>query len=262
MKLKKLLNKIIVISAAADGIGWSIAQACMSNGAIVYITDKNNDALDKISKHNLYEKQLFLDRVNTNDAQEVENYYTKIKDKVESIDALINNVGIAGPTGKLEELNINDWKETIDININSHFYYTKCAIPLLKKNNGGSIINLSSTAGLFGFPLRTPYAASKWAIIGMTKSLAIELGEFNVRVNSICPGSVSGDRMKRVIEAKAKSLGVTEDSLQKDYESMISLKTFVDKEDIANIAVFLLSQEAHKISGQVMTVDGNTERMN
>ena len=133
---------------------------------------------------------------------------------------------------------------------------------MLKKNNGGSIINLSSTAGLFGFPLRIPYAASKWAIIGMTKSLAMELGEFNVRVNAICPGSVSGDRMKRVIEAKAKSLGVTEDSLQKDYESMISLKTFVNKEDIANMAVFLLSQEAHKISGQVMTIDGNTERMN
>ena len=262
MNQKKLLNKKIVISAAADGIGWSIAQACMSNGAIVYVTDKNNYALDKISKHNLYEKQLFIDRVNTNDAQEVENYYIKIKDKIESIDALINNVGIAGPTGKLEELNINDWKKTIDININSHFYYTKCAIPLLKKNNGGSIINLSSTAGLFGFPLRTPYAASKWAVIGMTKSLAIELGEFNIRVNAICPGSVSGDRMKRVIEAKAKSLGVTEDSLQKDYESMTSLKTFVDKEDIANMAVFLLSKEAHKISGQVMTVDGNTERMN
>ena len=262
MNQKKLLNKKIVISAAADGIGWSIAQACMSNGAIVYVTDKNNDALDKISKHNLYEKQLFIDRVNTNDAQEVENYYIKIKDKIESIDALINNVGIAGPTGKLEELNINDWKETIDININSHFYYTKCAIPLLKKNNGGSIINLSSTAGLFGFPLRIPYAASKWAVIGMTKSLAMELGEFNVRVNAICPGSVYGDRMKRVIEAKAISLGVTEDSLQKDYESMTSLKTFVNKEDIANMAVFLLSQEAYKISGQVMTVDGNTERMN
>ena len=262
MNQKKLLNKKIVISAAADGIGWSIAQVCMSNGAIVYVTDKNNDALDKISKHNLYEKQLFIDRVNTNDAQEVENYYIKIKDKIESIDALINNVGIAGPTGKLEELNINDWKETIDININSHFYYTKCAIPLLKKNNGGSIISLSSTAGLFGFPLRTPYAASKWAVIGMTKSLAIELGEFNIRVNAICPGSVSGDRMKRVIEAKAKSLGITEDSLQKDYESITSLKTFVNKEDIANMAVFLLSKEAHKISGQVMTVDGNTERMN
>jgi len=261
MNQQKLLNKKIIISAAADGIGWAIAQACMLNGALVYITDRSKEALDNISKHQLYEKQLFLDRVNTENFKEVENYFNKIKNKVDNIDALINNVGIAGPTGKLEELNINDWKETIDININSHFYYTKLSIPLLKKNNGGSIINLSSTAGLFGFPFRSPYAASKWAVIGVTKALAIELGEYNIRVNALCPGSVSGDRMKRVIGAKANSLGITIEGLQKKYESMVSLKTFVDKEDIANMAVFLLSEDAHKISGQVMTVDGNTERM-
>jgi NAD(P)-dependent dehydrogenase (short-subunit alcohol dehydrogenase family) len=162
----------------------------------------------------------------------------------------------------MEDLSIVDWRQTIDINLNSHFYFTKYAIPLLKKNKEGSIINISSTAGLFGFPLRTPYVASKWAVIGMTKSLAMELGEFDIRVNAICPGSVSGDRMKRVIEAKAKSLGISEKELQEDYESMVSLKTFVDKEDIANMALFLLSNEAHKISGQIMTVDGNTERMN
>ena len=262
MNQLKLLNKKIIISAAANGIGWSIAQECMLNGAIIYITDKNKESLDKISKHKLYEKQLFLDRVNSENFQEVENYFNKIKNKVDSIDALINNVGIAGPTGKLEELNINDWKETLDININSHFYFTKFSIPLLKNNNGGSIINLSSTAGLFGFPLRSPYATSKWAIIGMTKTLAMELGENNIRVNAICPGSVAGDRMKKVIKAKAQSLGVKEENLQKDYESMVSLKSFVDKKDISNMAVFLLSEEAQKISGQVMTVDGNTERMN
>ena len=262
MNQPKLFNKKIIISAAANGIGWSIAQECMLNGAIVYVSDKNNESLDKISKHKLHEKQLFLDKVNSENFKEVEDYFKKIKHKVENLDALINNVGIAGPTGKLEELTINDWKETIDININSHFYFTKLSIPLLKNNKGGSIINLSSTAGLFGFPLRSPYATSKWGIIGMTKSLAIELGENNIRVNAICPGSVAGDRMKKVIKAKAQSLGVKEENLQKDYESMVSLKSFVDKKDIANMAVFLLSEEAQKISGQVMTVDGNTERMN
>jgi len=262
MNQPKLLNKKIIISAAANGIGWSIAQECMLNGAIVYITDKNNESLEKISKHKLNEKQLFLDKVNSENFKEVENYFYKIKHRVDNIDALINNVGIAGPTGKLEELNINDWKETLDININSHFYYTKFSIPLLKNNNGGSIINLSSTAGLFGFPLRSPYATSKWAIIGMTKTLAIELGENNIRVNAICPGAVAGDRMKRVIKAKANSLGVKVESLQKDYESMVSLKSFVNKKDIANMTVFLLSEEAQKISGQVISVDGNTERMN
>jgi len=262
MNQSKLLNKKIIISAAADGIGWSIAQECMSNGAIVYITDKNNESLKKISKHKLHEKKLFLDKVNSENFKEVENYFNKIKHKVDNIDALINNVGIAGPTGKLEELNINEWKETLDININSHFYFTKFSIPLLKNNNGGSIINLSSTAGLFGFPLRSSYATSKWAIIGMTKTLAMELGENNIRVNAICPGAVSGDRMKRVIKAKAQSLGVKEEYLQKDYESMVSLNSFVDKRDIAHMVVFLLSKEAQKISGQVISVDGNTERMN
>ena len=261
MNQPKLLNKKIIISAAADGIGWAIAQACMLNGAFVYITDINNESLNKISKHHLYEKQLFLDRVDANNSKEVENYFNNLKNKFNNIDALINNVGIAGPTGKIEDLNINDWRKTIDININSHFYFTKFSIPLLKNNKGGSIINLSSTAGLFGFPFRSPYAASKWAVVGMTKALAMELGEYNIRVNAICPGSVSGDRMKRVIDAKAKSLGMKKEILQKDHESMTSLKTFVDKEDIANMSVFLLSKEAHRISGQTMVVDGNTERM-
>ena len=262
MNSLKLQNKKIIISAAADGIGWSIAQACMKNGAIVYISDNNNEALDKISQDEFFEKQFFIDKVNTNNINEVEDYFSKLKNNIDHIDSLINNVGIAGPTGKIEDLNVHEWKETIDVNINSHFYYIKHSIPLLKKNNGGSIINLSSTAGQFGFPLRSPYAASKWAIIGLTKTLAMELGEFNIRVNAICPGSVSGNRMKKVIEAKAKSLDISEDSLKKDYASMVSLRSFVDKEDIANMAVFLLSDEAHKISGQAITVDGNTERMN
>jgi NAD(P)-dependent dehydrogenase (short-subunit alcohol dehydrogenase family) len=202
---------------------------------------------------------LFIHRVDAGDANSVKSYFESLK--LSSIDAIINNVGIAGPTGTMEDISVEDWKQTIETNLNSHFYFTKYAIPLLKNNNGGSIVNLSSTGGIFGFPLRTAYAASKWAIIGITKSLAMELGEFNIRVNAICPGSVSGERMDRVIKAKAKSLEINENELREDFEDMVSLKTFVDKEDIANMAVFLLSEQAHRISGQIMTVDGNTERM-
>ena len=255
-------GKNIIISAAADGIGWSIASLSLDKGYNVYLSDINQKRIDQINKHPLINKKLFIDNVDAKNQDSVEKYFYSLKERIASIDALINNVGIAGPTGPMESVSISDWKNTIDINLNSHFYFTKHSIPLLKNNKGGSIINISSTAGLFGFPLRTPYVASKWAIIGLTKSLAIELGEFNIRVNAICPGSVLGDRMKRVIEAKAKSTGVSEEELQKDYESMVSLKTFVSEEDIANMALFLLSDEAHKISGQVMTVDGNTERMN
>ena len=261
MSPQKLTNKNIIISAAADGIGWAMAEICMNNGASVFISDINENKLSLLKEHKNYNSSLFIKKVNSNNPQDVLNYFSELKNQITTIDGLINNVGIAGPTGKIEELDIEKWKNTIDVNINSHFYFSKYSIPLLKKN-GGSIINLSSTAGLFGFPLRTPYAASKWAIIGLTKSLAIELGDFNIRVNAICPGSVSGNRMKKVIEAKAQSMGISEKELQRDFESMTSLKTFVDKEDIANMAVFLLSDEARRVSGQIMTVDGNTERMN
>ena len=261
MKKQKLFNKNIIISAAADGIGLAIAEHCMENGAKVFLSDINEDKLSMLKNHKNYNTSLFINKVNTNNPESVFKYFLELKDQISSIDGLINNVGIAGPTGKIEDLEIENWKNTIDVNINSHFYFSKYFIPLLKIK-GGSIINLSSSAGLFGFPLRTPYAASKWAIIGLTKSLAMELGEYNIRVNVICPGSVSGNRMQKVIEAKAQLTGLSEAEIQKDFESMNSLKTFVDKEDVANIAVFLLSNEAKRISGQVMSVDGNTERMN
>jgi len=259
---KSLKNKKIIISAGASGIGWAITKVCVAKGASVYLCDIDLKAINKVKKHPLYNKRIFVSEADASDETQVIDFFNKIKRKFKNLDALINNVGIEGPTRPIEKLDSNEWENTLHVNVNSHFYFTKHSIPLLKNNKGGSIINISSTAGLFGLPLRTPYAASKWAVIGVTKSLAMELGEFNIRVNAICPGSVSGDRMKRVVEAKAKSTGVSEEELQKDYESMVSLKTFVSKEDIANMALFLLSNEAHKISGQVMTVDGNTERMN
>tara|TARA_B100000029_G_scaffold262124_1_gene258311 strand:+ start:1041 stop:1826 length:786 start_codon:yes stop_codon:yes gene_type:complete len=261
MNKPKLINKNIVISAAADGIGWCIAEFCLNEGANVYISDIDDDKISLRKEHNKYNKNLFIHKVDSSNYIEVKDYFLDLKKNITSIDSLINNVGISGPTGKLEDLKIEDWLKTLDVNINSHFYFIKSAIPFLKKR-GGSIINLSSTAGIHGFALRSPYAASKWATIGLTKSLAMELGEFNIRVNSIAPGSVKGNRMDSVIKAKSKSTGISEDQLQKDYESMVSLKTFVEKEDIANMAIFLISDSAKKISGQVMTVDGNTERMN
>ena len=255
----KSASKNIIISAAADGIGWCIAKSLLDEGYTVYASDINQKKINELSHHPLINRRLFFDNVDAANADSVNNYFESLK--LSSLDGLINNVGIAGPTGTMEEISIDDWNQTIETNLNSHFYFTKQAIPLLKKNKGGSIVNLSSTAGIFGFPLRTPYAASKWAIIGVTKSLAMELGKFNIRVNAICPGSVSGDRINRVIEAKAKSLKTPVSEVKEDFEDMVSLKSFVDKEDIANMATFLLSDQAKRISGQVMTVDGNTERM-
>ena len=147
----------------------------------------------------------------------------------------------------------------ISLNVTTFCLVPFIIVPLLSLF--GEIINISSTAGLYGFPQRTPYAASKWAIIGLTKSLAMELGKFKIRVNAICPGSVNGDRMKRVIKAKADLLNTTSKKIKNEFESMTSMKSFVNQEDISSIAIYLLSDESKSISGQSISVDGNTERM-
>ena len=255
-----LKNKKFIISAAGDGIGFSISKLIAENGGKVYLTDIDQKKINKISRNIKYKNKIFANQLDANNYNQVKQYFKSLSN-LKKIDGLINNVGIAGPTKYIEKITREEWKNTIETNLNSHFFFTKFAIPFLKRNKSGSIINLSSTAGLFGFPQRTPYAASKWAIIGLTKSLAMELGKFKIRVNAICPGSVEGDRMKRVISAKAKLLKVNPNKIQKEFESMTSIKSFVSKENIASMVVYLLSDHSNNISGQSLAIDGNTERM-
>ena len=258
--LKNLKNKKIIISAGASGIGWATTKICLSRGAFVYICDLDLKSLNKIRKHSLNNKRLFSYNCDASNEEEVSNFFNQIKKKTNKIDALINNVGVAGPTGSLEKLNSKDWENTLHTDVNSHFYFTKRAIPLIKKSKNGSIINISSTAGILGFPLRSPYAASKWAIIGITKTLAMELGKFNIRVNAVCPGTIKGDRMKRVIRDKAKFTKISRKSIEKDFISMSSMKQWILEDDIGKMCSFLISNDSSKVSGQVISVDGHTER--
>ena len=165
-----LHNKKIIISAGASGIGWATAKVCLSKGAIVYLCDIDNKSLNKIKKNPQYNKKLFAYECDASNENDVSIFFNQVNKKTKKIDALINNVGVAGPTGTIEKLNSEDWERTLKINVISHFYFTKLAIPMLKKNKGGSILNISSGAGIMGFPLRSPYAASKWAVIGVTKN--------------------------------------------------------------------------------------------
>ncbi|MDC0226598.1 SDR family oxidoreductase [Alphaproteobacteria bacterium] len=256
-----LKNKKYIISAAADGIGLKITSFIVENGGFVYLTDIDEKKINKIKKIKKFEKKVFATKLDVNNYEEVKKYFFSLN-KLKKIDGLINNVGVAGPTKNLEKITKEEWDKTLKINLNSHFYFSKFSIPLLKNNKSGSIVNISSTAGLFGFPLRTPYAVSKWAIIGLTKSLAMELGRYKIRVNAVCPGSVKGDRMERVINAKAKLLKTSSDKIQKEFESMTSIHSFVTKEDIASMVIYLLSKNSNNISGQAIAIDGNTERMN
>ena len=255
-----LKNKKFIISAAGDGIGFAISKLIVQEGGKVYLTDIDLKKINKINSNKKFNNKIFATQLDANNYEDVKKYFFSLK-KLNKINGLINNVGIAGPTKYLEKISSEEWKNTLETNLNSHFYFTKFSIPLLKNNKSGSIVNISSTAGLFGFPQRTPYAASKWAIIGLTKSLAMELGKYKIRVNVICPGSVKGDRMKRVISSKAKLLKTTPNKIQKEFESMTSIRSFVTKQDIASMVVYLLSDQSKNISGQSITIDGNTERM-
>jgi len=256
-----LQNKKIVISAGAAGIGWATTKVCVAKGAVIYLCDIDRKAINKVKKHPLYNKRIFVSETDASNETQVMDFFNKIKKKFRNLDALINNVGIEGPTRPIEKLNSNEWENTLHVNVNSHFYFTKQAIPLLKKSKNASITNISSVAGIMGYPLRSPYAASKWAVVGITKTLAMELGKYKIRVNAICPGTIKGDRMKRVIRDKAKFEKISRKTIESDFISMASMKSWINPEDIGNMCAHLISNEANKVSGQVIAIDGNQERM-
>tara|TARA_B110000438_G_scaffold245038_1_gene245824 strand:+ start:2124 stop:2852 length:729 start_codon:yes stop_codon:yes gene_type:complete len=177
------------------------------------------------------------------------------------LDVLCANVGIAGPTGPIEDLDPADWDLTMAINVRSAFLCCRRAVPAMRAAGGGSILLTSSTAGITGFPMRSPYAASKYAIVGLGNTLAMEVGEFGIRVNVLCPGSVDGERMKQVINAEAKLAGQSASDVRAAYEKQVSMRTFVEGEDIAAMAVFLASPAARFVNGQVISVDGGLETL-
>ena len=177
------------------------------------------------------------------------------------VDVLVNNAGISGPAGPVDTLEPEAWRQTMEVNINGQFYCTRRVVPALKAQRSGSIVNIASTAGLFGYPWRTPYAASKWAVIGFTKSLAMELGEYGIRANAICPGSINNPRMDGVIAMEAAVSGRSEAEIRQQYAKQVSLQTFIDPEEIANMVLFICSPLGAKITGQALCVDGHTETL-
>jgi len=261
MTNQSLKNKKIVISAGASGIGWAITKICILRGAKVFLCDVNEKLINKINKNNKYKNKLFAYECDASNEIDVINFFSKVLKKTKKIDALVNNVGVAGPTGTLDKLDSEEWERTIQVNVMSHFYFTKQAIPMIKKNKSGSIINLSSGAGIMGFPLRSPYAASKWAVVGLTKTLAMELGKFKIRVNAICPGTIKGERMKRVVRDKAKFLKISQSMIEKEFVSMASMNSWIYEDDIGKMCAFLISSDAERISGQIIGVDGNAIRL-
>jgi len=247
----------VLISAGAAGIGAGLARAFHESGARVYVCDIDGAAIDRITAELPGVAGSIADVA---DQEQVDQVFNETERAFGGLDVLINNAGIAGPTGGIDEVEPVDWKKTVDINLVGQYYFARRAVPMLKDSTKNPcLIAMASVAGRLGYAFRTPYAATKWGIVGMVKSLAIELGPSGIRVNTILPGIVEGERMNSVIAARAKTVGVDFETMRQEYLNKISLRRMVTVDDVAAMALFLCSPAARNVTGQVISVDGNVE---
>ncbi len=248
----------ILITAGASGIGRAIADLLIEHGARVHVCDLSDMFLDDFRAAH---PDQGASRCDVSQDQDVAALFAEIGTSFGGLDALINNAGIAGPTGGVEEISPAEWRRCIDICLTGQFLCAHHAVPMLKAARDGAIVNMSSAAGRFGYAFRTPYSAAKWGVIGFTQSLAKELGPAGIRVNAILPGIVSGPRMEGVIRDRAAQVGVSHATMEKEYLGRVSLRRMVDPEDVAAMVLFLLSPAGRNISGQSLGVDGNVESL-
>lgn len=248
----------VLVTAGAAGIGRVVARRFLEAGGRVHLCDVDRAALDDVRSAL---PEAGVSEADVSDEAAVDRLFEAVEAQLGGLDVLVNNAGIAGPTGPVEELSLADWQRTLAVNLDGQFLCVRRAVPLLKAAGGGLIVNLSSAAGVFGFPLRTPYSASKWGVVGFTKSLAMELGPDKIRANAICPGVVEGERIERVIAAKAEALGIGHEEMRERLLANVSLRTSVTADDIAAMILYLASDAGARISGQALSVDGGVEAL-
>lgn len=250
--------KTVLITAGAAGIGQAMAEAFYAAGYQIAVTDVDDTALHTLSLQMPDAICVNADVCHEADMIQLE---TVLRDKWDRLDVVMANAGIAGPAAALAEVELEDWRQCLAVNLDGAFLTCRIAAQWMSPQKSGVITLTSSTAGLFGYPFRSPYATAKWGIIGLMKTLAMELGPSGIRVNAICPGAVSGERMDRVISNEAHTRSISKDALRQGYADCVSLKTFVDATDIADMALYLASDQAKMVSGMAMAVDGHTEKV-
>lgn len=242
----------VIVTAGANGIGRAIVEGFLAEGAGVATCD-----IDEVGLATLPES-VFARRVDVSDAAALTTFMADAAAALGGVDCLVNNAGIAGPTGRIEELELPAIEATLAICLTSQFITTGQAVPFLRNSDNPSIINVSSLAGRLGFRLRSPYAAAKWGVIGFTKSMAIELGTDGIRVNALLPGLVAGERQRKVLESRAEARGISFDQAEAEAFSHTSIKEYVTPQQLADQVLFLASPRGRTISGQAISVCGDT----
>ena len=251
------MTQRVLITAGAAGIGREFARAFAANGAKVFVCDINDKALTDIRKEI---PRVIARHCDMGLRAEIERMVPEAVAALGGLDVLINNAGIAGLTLSVEDYPPDNWDKVVAVNLTAMFDVSRLAIPHLKKSKAGCIINMSSIAGRGGFENRSPYAATKWGVIGLTKTLALELGAWGIRANAIAPGAVEGERIMRVFQGRAQISGKSMAEVKAEALAAQSIKAMVDPKDIAALAVFLASDSAKSISGQVIPVDNDRQR--
>ena len=251
------MTQRVLITAGAAGIGREFARAFAASGAKVFVCDINDKALADIRKEI---PSVIARHCDMGLRAEIERMVPEAVAALGGLDVLINNAGIAGLTLSVEDYPPDNWDKVVAVNLTAMFDVSRLAIPHLKKSKAGCIINISSIAGRGGFENRSPYAATKWGVIGLTKTLALELGAWGIRANAIAPGAVEGERIMRVFQGRAQISGKSMAEVKAEALAAQSIKAMVDPKDIAALAVFLASDSAKSISGQVIPIDNDRQR--
>lgn len=248
----------VVVTAGASGIGRAITDALLSHGARVHVCDIDQEVLARFRREQPDAGATLADVA---DETQVERLFDEAAAALGGLDVLVNNAGIAGPTKAVEDIEPAEWRRTVEVNLTGQFYCLRRAVPLLKQSKEGAVVAISSVAGRLGYAYRLPYAATKWAIVGMVQSLAKELGPSGIRVNAVLPGIVEGPRIERVIADRAAAVGTSIEEMRRQLLDKVSLRRMVSAQDVANMVLFLCSPAGRNISGQALSVCGNVETL-
>ncbi len=257
MELELTGHRVIVTGAAA-GIGLETARAFIAEGARVAVCDVDPASVSALAES---DPTILAYACDVADREATADFVARATEGMGGLDTLVNNAGVAGPTGPVEDIAPEEWDRCVSVCLTGQFNATRAAVPALRRSGNPSIINMSSLAGRVGFRLRTPYAAAKWGVIGLTKSLSMELGPAHIRVNAVMPGLVAGDRQRRVMEAKAQSLGQSFGEVENRAFSYTSIREYVTPRQIADQILFLASERGRAISGQAISVCGDTQML-
>ncbi len=249
----RLDSQRAVVTGGAGGLGLVVAEALAGAGARTFACDVDAEAVEALPSH------LLGTTVDVADAEAVAAWLDPIA--AGGIDILVNNAGPAGPTSPTEQIDPAEWRRCLEVSLSGQFYCARRVIPAMKARGGGVIINITSTAGQMGMPNRSPYVAAKFGVVGLTRTWAMELGRDNIRVNAIAPGSITGQRMDRVMDAHARAEGISLEAAEAIYVQGTSMATFVSPQEVAGLVLYLAGPSGRHISGQVIAVDGNTETL-